>query len=157
MNKLTLVFLVASSLVLAGCFNPFTSKKEELVIINVLDQAEYDDCHIVPSVNIPFDQFEDAIKKFDKNNHYVVYCSDYMCMSSGYCAKMLQKAGFKFVWAYEGGMAEWYQKGYPSEGNAEFEYLTAEHVVFDDQHDEQGLIITADELLQKIKDFEKNR
>ena len=155
MNKFTSLCMVLSSLILVGCWSPFASKKQELVIINVLDEAEFADCHIFGSINIPFDQFEEAAAKFDKNNQYVIYCSDYMCMSSGYCAKILKDAGFEHVWAYEGGMAEWYQKGYPSQGPAALEYLTAEHVLFDDHADEAGFVILADELLSKMQEFEK--
>ena len=150
------LFVVACSLLLTGCW-PFGSaqenKKPELVIINVLEKPEFQDCHISGSVNIPFDEFEDRVTSLSKQNHYVVYCADYMCMSSGFCAKLLKDAKFEHVWAYEGGMAEWYQKGYPSQGPAQMEYLMSKSENMSD--DEQGdvAIITAEQLLAKMKEF----
>lgn len=154
-----LSLIIASSLLLAGCW-PFGSgigntknSKPALVMINVLEQVDYDDCHIKGSIHIDFDDFEAKIKSLDKDNHYVVYCADYMCMSSSFCAKLLQQAGFKHVWAYEGGMAEWYQKGYPYEGPAEIDYLRNENVNLAEDEVSEVPTITAEELLAKIEAF----
>ncbi len=150
--------LVICAMFLPGCW-PFssteTSSKPELVIINVLDKADFDDCHIAGSINITFDEFEAKIPTLNKNNHYVIYCADYMCMSSGFCAKLLKDAKFEHVWAYEGGMAEWHQKGYPCAGPAQAEYLTSENMDMSDEDDEakDGAIISAEELLAKIEQF----
>lgn len=150
------LLMVSGALFLAGCW-PFESGKHgakpELVIINVLEKAEFEDCHIQGSINIPFDEFESKISYLNKQNHYVIYCADYMCMSSGFCANLLKKAKFEYVWAYEGGMAEWYQKGYPFAGVAQFEYLASQYE--DMLHDESGDVatISAEKLLEKIKDF----
>lgn len=144
------------SIFLTGCW-PFgatqDTAKPKLIIINVLDKADFDDCHIKDSINITFDEFEAKIPTLSKKNHYVLYCADYMCMSSGFCAKLLLDAKFEHVWAYEGGMAEWFQKGYPIEGPATLEYLTGENINLAD--DEQGPvpIITAEQLLIKMEAF----
>jgi rhodanese-related sulfurtransferase len=159
-NRFYSVFLVlVCAMFLPGCW-PFGSSvekstKPELVIINVLDKAEFDDCHIKGSVNITFDEFEAKVPTFNKNNHYVLYCADSMCMSSGFCAKVLQDAKFDHVWAYEGGMADWYQKGYPCQGPAQLEYLTAESLDMSDDENEQSEVstITAEQLLEKIEQF----
>ncbi len=151
--------MVLSLLLLPGCW-PFgaantTSAQPKLVIINVLDQPEFDDCHIKGSINISFDEFEDAMKSLNKQNHYVVYCADYMCMSSGFCAKLLLDAKFEHVWAYEGGMSEWYQKGYPIEGPARLEYLHGEIMDMSDDQDHDLPVISAEQLLEKMKQFEQ--
>ncbi|MGZ6250623.1 MAG: rhodanese-like domain-containing protein [Candidatus Chromulinivorax sp.] len=158
-NRLSTICLVAvCSLFLPACW-PFGSdteknqekSKAELVIINVLDKAEYQDCHIAGSINVTFDEFESKIPTLAKQNHYVLYCADYMCMSSSFCAKLMIDAGFKHVWAYEGGMAEWYQKGYAYEGPAQLEYLHSENENL--AGDEQGDVptISAEELKEKIE------
>ncbi len=161
LNRFNLVALIlVGSLFLTGCWpfgstdNVAKSTKPELVIINVLDKPEFDDCHIKGSVHISFDAFESKIASLNKNNHYVLYCADYMCMSSGFCAKLLQDAKFGHVWAYEGGMAEWYQKGYPVEGPSKSEYLTGENENMADEDEQNHIpIITAEQLLEKMKQF----
>lgn len=156
----SVALIVVSSLFLTGCW-PFGSgeqtqvetKKPKLVIINVLDKPEFDDCHIKGSINIPFDEFESKIKSLNKNNHYVLYCADYMCMSSGFCAKLLTDAKFEHVWAYEGGMAEWYKKGYPSQGPAALDYLQGENENLAEDEESHVPTITAEQLFEKIKEF----
>ena len=163
-NRLsTVALVVVGSLVLTGCWpfgsadnihNLAKSTQPELVIINVLDKPEFEDCHIQGSINITFDEFEAKMSSLNKNNHYVVYCADYMCMSSGFCAKLLLDAKFEHVWAYEGGMAEWYQKGFPFEGPAQSEYLTSENVNMADEDEQNHVpIITAEQLLEKMQQF----
>jgi rhodanese-related sulfurtransferase len=143
---------------LTGCW-PFGSVKQEskktaeLFVINVLEQDDYDDCHIKGSIHVDFDEFENKMKSWDKQDYYVVYCADYLCMSSAYCVKLLQDAGFKNVWAYEGGMAEWYQKGYPYEGPAELEYLKGENLNLADDEDSHVSVVTAEQLFGQMKDF----
>ena len=164
-NRFQLVCLMVSGLFLTGCW-PFgkednkavetKSEKVKLVIINVLDKAEYDDCHITGSININFDEFESKIATLNKANHYVLYCADYMCMSSGFCAKQLKDAGFEHVWAYEGGMTEWYQKGYPHVGAAQSEYLKANSEKLSDDEDAMVPTLTAEQLLEKMKEFGQN-
>lgn len=151
----SVALMVIGSFLLSGCWSTSqTSKKAELVIINVLDKAEFEDCHIKGSINITFDEFESKIPSLNKNSEYVIYCADYMCMSSGFCAKLLKDAKFKHVWAYEGGMAEWYQKGYPYEGPAQAEYLTAENLDMSDEDDHKAIpVISAEELLAKMEQF----
>ncbi|MBV8660932.1 MAG: rhodanese-like domain-containing protein [Candidatus Dependentiae bacterium] len=160
-NRFYSVFLLlVSALFLTGCW-PFGStqesvvetKKPELVIINVLDKSEFDDCHIKGSINIPFDEFESKIKSLNKNNHYVLYCADYMCMSSGFCANLLRNAKFEHVWAYEGGMAEWYQKGYPYQGPAELDYLRGENENVAEDEESDVPTISAEQLVEKIEQF----
>ena len=153
----SVALMLGCSLLLTGCWPFGSSEKTEpskLVIINVLDKPDFDDCHIAGSINITFDEFEAKIPSLHKNNHYVLYCADYMCMSSGFCAKLLKDAKFEHVWAYEGGMAEWYQKGYPCQGPAEMEYLHGENLnMSDDEEQNEVSTITAEQLLEKIEQF----
>ena len=106
-------------------------KKSDVVVINVLSKQLYDDCHIKGSLNVPFMDEENPdispIEKFtkdlDKETKIVVYCSNYMCTASGEIAKKLSEMGFENVWAYEAGMAEWYQENLPVEGTCNQKYL----------------------------------
>lgn len=126
-------------------------KKQGLFVINVLDKATYDDAHIKGSVHVPFDDVAVFAADLDADNaEIVVYCSNYMCTSSDYVAKRLQALGFKKVWAYEGGMAEWYQLGLPVEGPAKLEYLSKKIEKPAEQESSTVQQITADELAHKL-------
>lgn len=104
---------------LPGCYNTKKDTQEllsGLVIINVLDKACYDDCHIeVPkvknlfSINVTLDSVTWCKENIAPDSELVLYCSDYRCTTSEYMARKLVSYGFKNVFVYEGGMAEWYQ------------------------------------------------
>lgn len=123
---------------------------KKLVLINVLHKEYFEDCHIPGSINIPHDQFESRIASLAKYNEYVIYCAVITCPLSRQCTKLLVDAKFPHVAAYEGGMAEWYQKGYPVQGPAKLDYLREEialNIAW--QHDIPT--ISAEQLLEKMK------
>jgi rhodanese-related sulfurtransferase len=143
---------VLSLALLPGCFFGDGQKtpKTGVIVVNVLDKKQYDDCHIAGSINIPFKEIDAFASTVDKEKSDIVfYCSNYMCSASGYAADKFVKLGFKQVAAYEGGTAEWYQRGLPTDGPAQESYLK---VVMDKPAHEDGatLIINADELAQKM-------
>lgn len=139
-------------MLLPGCWQ---SKKEEpvlrtgLVVVNVLDKDAYNDCHILGSINIPFENLESSMNTIDKNAEVVFYCSNPMCTASEYAAVQFQKAGFSNVSVFEGGTAEWFQKGLPVEGVACAPYLRqpVSHVACE-QH--PCKVLTVEELASKI-------
>ena len=141
---------------LAGC-GSFESKPK-LVIINVLDKEYYDDCHIADSkqawsINVPFLEIDEyAQKNLDKESEIVLYCSNYKCSASGAAARRLAKMGFKKVYAFEGGMAEWKQLGYPTKGSCQMPYLTQ---VVPKPDEAEPLVISAQELHQKMQEHAK--
>jgi len=98
-------------------------KHSGFLVVNVLSASLYDDCHIKGSISVPFEELDSFIDTLDTDAQVVFYCSNYMCTSSGYAAKKLREKGFKYVWAYEGGAAEWYQMGLPVEGPCTQAYL----------------------------------
>ncbi len=117
----TLMCVVA---LIPACWKVNDTKKDGLVVINVLDEEFYKDCHIKGSLNIPFEKVEQvAIDTIDKSAEVVLYCSNYQCTSSEYAAKKLYEKGFTNVSVYEAGVAEWYQQGYPVEGSTAKAYL----------------------------------
>lgn len=123
---------------------------EKLMVINVLDRNQYDDCHIKKSVNVEFDQLSSLAQKLDKETELVFYCSNYMCAGSGKAAKLFKQQGFTKVWAYEAGMAEWYKLGLPVEGNCKAAYLQMKNDPLEPQEDSEFDIITTDELKTKL-------
>lgn len=96
--------------------NELQKKKDEVILIDVLDPEQYENFHIKGAINIPYERITaEAEQKFDKNDEIVVYCSDYECQSSKIAADKLDKKGFKNVWRYEGGKKEWKEAGLPVE------------------------------------------
>lgn len=146
---LSVALLVA---LLPGCFNnkPEETLKSGLFVVNVLDQKHYDDCHIAGSINVTLNDLDSFANTLDKEQSDVVfYCSNYMCSASGFAANKFIKLGFKQVAAYEGGTAEWYQKGLPTEGPAQEPYLKV--VMNKPAHEDEATpLIEADELAQKM-------
>ena len=165
--SLIILALIAGMIILGMVFTPKGScdgcshghdhghhhndKKSGLIIVNVLDKQAYDDCHIADSINVALDELDDFAQTVDKKDaELVFYCSNYRCTASGFAAKKLKKDGFEHVWAYEGGAAEWYQKGLPVEGPCAAKYLRKEVQIADDMHNEDIPVITALELKSKI-------
>lgn len=109
-------------LFLAGCFASKSASTGPLVI-NVLDQAAYDDCHIPGSIQVDFDKVVSYVEAKPKDTVIVLYCSNYLCSASHFAAQQLINKGYTYVRVYGGGMADWYGAGLPVEGNAEAPYL----------------------------------
>lgn len=162
MKKLVVLASCALGVLLSGCFGPekkeVQERKEELVIVNVLEAKYHEDCAIKGSINVPFDTLmEYADKNWDKEKtHIVLYCGNYACTSSGTGARELKEHGFKHVFAYEGGTAEWKHKGLPVEGACESGFL-ANHEMPEGYaeraaHD-ADIIISEEDLQKKIAEF----
>lgn len=96
---------------------------QRLMVVNVLSPDAYADAHIKGSINVPFDKLEEKAQSWNKNTRIVVYCANYFCAASAEAARRLQKMGFVDVFAYEGGTAEWKQKGFSLQGPAKEGYL----------------------------------
>ncbi len=152
--------LAACGLVLPSCggkSNQEPESKQEtqqvhkgLVVINVLDKQLFDDCHIKGSINIPVEEIAQCEQCVDKDADVVLYCSNYLCSSSGYAARKLQAAGFKNVAVYAGGTAEWFQKGLPVEGPHKSSYLTNVIEPVGNTQEEGVAVVTVDDLARKM-------
>lgn len=92
-------------------------------LVNVLDPQYYEDCHIRGSINVPLENIEAWAKELDKSSRIVVYCASYLCPMSRTAWMKLNDMGFTNVWAYEGGMNEWYHMNLPVEGPCRQPYL----------------------------------
>jgi len=148
MNKKSFIVFALAGL-LGGCSCLKREHTPELLVINVLDSDLYNDCHIKGSINVPFEKLEQCAADFDHNVPIVLYCSNYKCTASLFGAQLLKKMGFTHVWAYEAGMAGWYQQGLPIEGPALQPYLKSENKPLATNED-RALIITTEELQQKM-------
>lgn len=156
-KKFTFLSVGFLILTLSSCWKSATvnEKKTGLVLVNVLDKEHFDDCSIKGSVNIVFDNIEqDAPNMIDKDAEVVVFCSNYMCGASSAARDQLINMGYKKVYAYEGGVAEWFQKGYPVDGPAKKGYLSVKMSPHVDAKEDK-LIISAEELKKKLEENKK--
>lgn len=145
-----------------AAFGPCDKKKDQsetdtpnMFVINVLDKEFHDKCHIQSSINVPLENIEKyAQKNINKNDVIVVYCGNYMCTASGESARSLQKLGFKQVYAYEGGTAEWAHY-YPDKvvGECTAGYLKKWEKPKGHEEAEDIKIISTDDLLKMMKEF----
>jgi len=66
--------------------------------------------------SLHFSTPEEAMRTLARDDDIVVYCSDVNCPASVAAYYTLEKAGYRNVSRYSGGLADWEQAGYPLEG-----------------------------------------
>lgn len=94
-------------------------KDERFILVNVLDNAVYEEEHICGSINIPVAAIEiDAPELLGKDERVIVYCGGPQCLASQDAADKLVSLGYRDVTRYRGGMEEWTKAGYCTEGAA---------------------------------------
>ena len=95
--------------------NKWLGEKRKPVVIDVLSPDSYNKAHIKGAINIPFQLLKTRMAKLDKKATIVVYCASYQCHASTQAARQLSTLGFKNVYDYKGGIAEWQAAGLPVE------------------------------------------
>lgn len=130
----------------------------QVYLLNVLDKKEFDDAHIPGSLHLsPAIKLSSFVEKWDRIKPVVTYCSNYYCTASMHIAKKLKELGFSNVYAYEAGIAEWYQmaqkdpKKYPVVGPAKSAYLNIK-VPHPDKKEHEIPIITTEKLQKMLED-----
>ena len=98
-------------------------EQKDLTLINVLSEEDFRRVHIPGSENIPVDR-NDFVQRVErlaggKDATVIVYCADADCSASPKAAKKLEEAGFKNVFDFEGGVAEWRKAGHEVERQTE--------------------------------------
>lgn len=94
-------------------------ESEEIVIMNVLAKHAYDRIHIKNSISAPYDRLENGdFDSIEKTKILVIYCASYDCGASRTAAALMRERGFD-ARAYEGGIKEWSESGYPTEGESD--------------------------------------
>lgn len=98
----------------------WVDEKKDFVLIDVLSEASYELRHLPGAKNAdPTNpDFLKQVAKIapDKNKPVVVYCASFTCQLSPFAAKKLADAGYKNVYDFKGGLADWQDAGYPFEG-----------------------------------------
>lgn len=124
---------------------------KKLLVINALHRDAYNDCHIKGSIGVPLNELESFAKTVDKLTPIVVYCASYICPVSRAAWQKLDALGFKNLWAYEGGMHEWYHAGLPVVGACKSDYLQQE-IDEPEKHTSEVTEISAQELKKMMKE-----
>lgn len=99
------------------------AENPDLLVINVLSEKWYHDCHISGSINVPLDKLIHLMEQYDRNQEIVVYCALDACDASEKAYVLLRCMGFEHVVDYRGGIKEWFQLGYTVEGSCFSSYL----------------------------------
>lgn len=87
---------------------------EDITLIEVLSEEEYERAHIKGAINIPLSEIgREAEKRLDPKEKIVVYCADLSCEASPKAAKKLEDLGFENVYDYEEGKKGWREAGNP--------------------------------------------
>jgi len=92
-------------------------RSEEFTLVNVLSYEEFAKTRIMKAVNVPLDEpdFEKRVERANggKARTVVVYCASDDCPASTRAAERLEKAGFKEVLDYKGGVKAWRAEKHP--------------------------------------------
>jgi len=89
--------------------------KEEAVILDIRDKADYKKGHILNAINLPYASLEGKISEIEshKDKPVIVVCK--MGQTSNAAGAILRKNGFTDVTRLSGGMAEWTSLNLPVE------------------------------------------
>lgn len=95
----------------------------DMILINVLNEETYIDCHITGSINIPLARFVESVASWDKDKEIIVYCAQSSCNASDQAYEILSDMGFNHIATYKGGMKEWFKKNFDTTGTCTLKYL----------------------------------
>ena len=83
------------------------STNNDLLVINVLPEVYYNDCHIKGSFNAPLKKLVDLAQSWDRSQKIVLYCALDECDAGEKGCILLHCMGFNDVRDYRGGIKEW--------------------------------------------------
>jgi len=95
----------------------------DLCVINVLPASIHIDCHITGSMNVPLKELAESVASWNRDKKIIVYCALYECDAGEKAYILLSCMGFTSVTDYSGGIKEWYQLDYPTQGPATYSFL----------------------------------
>jgi rhodanese-related sulfurtransferase len=113
--KETLAFSEPKAITLNQAYVLF---KRNVKFIDARDEADYLAGHIINSINIPFDDFDNHKQKLQllsKDEPLVIYCGGTDCDLSILLGNLLFEDGYKQVYVFFGGWLDWLNSGYPVE------------------------------------------
>ncbi|MFI2432609.1 CBS domain-containing protein [Streptomyces sp. NPDC018693] len=98
----------------------FRLVEQELAqLVEVLPRKPYEEAHLPGALHIGLrDLDERAPEQLDARRPVIVYCADELCDLSPRAAARLEQLGFRQVYDYVPGKADWLAAGLPREGQA---------------------------------------
>jgi len=87
--------------------------REKAVVLDVRDQKEFKEGHIVDALNIPHAAVGSRVTELDKYKDRPVVVACKMGQHAGAVGTLLKKAGFQNVSRLQGGVAEWRNQNLP--------------------------------------------
>ena len=82
--------------------------KQDMTILDVRTEKEFDMGHIEGAFNIPIDELRGNLDKLDRKCKIVVYCRTSYRSYLAYL--ILKNSGFKNVWNLNGSYLSWIRK-----------------------------------------------
>lgn len=98
-----------------GTANELQSKmdKENVVVIHALNREHYEKGHVPGAKNVDFESMTPEQLPPDKKQTLVFYCGSAHCPVGHNAADKAASWGYKDVWVYKGGIADWKASGKP--------------------------------------------
>lgn len=87
---------------------------DDFKLVFVLGDWAFKAQHIPGSIHVSDE--ESGQRLLGPEDEIVVYCSSDSCQASVYAYQRLKRSGFEHVRRYSGGLSDWYDAGYPLEG-----------------------------------------
>lgn len=92
--------------------------RSDVSLVEVLSEEKFKKFHLPGAINVPVgEDFSDRIQQAvpEKDKPVVVYCANTECDASPKAAKQMDELGYKTVYDYEAGKADWKAAGLPVE------------------------------------------
>lgn len=100
--------------------NVLMERGEDIVILDVRSPGEYNRVHICGALNIPLRSIEELSPGLlRKDDLVIVYCDERRSLESAVGADKLTTLSFENVLRFEGGLIEWVEAGFCTEGTME--------------------------------------
>lgn len=87
--------------------------KENAVVVDLRDAADFRAGHITDATNIPYNKFSERLSELEKykSGPIVLVCK--YGQHTGSAGKMLRAAGYENVYRLGGGMSDWQANNFP--------------------------------------------
>lgn len=89
-------------------------ERDQVRIIDVRPETEYEEGHISRAESIPVEQLEQRLRELSRSQEIVVYCRGPFCVFADEAAELLKEKGYD-VKRLEEGFPEWLLEGLPVE------------------------------------------
>ena len=83
------------------------------VVLDVRDNTEFSNGHIVDSINIPFGSLNSRLSELEKYKDKAIVVACKVGQHAGQAGSLLKKAGFENVARLRGGVTEWRNQNMP--------------------------------------------